>query len=95
MKIFSDEWWDKCGVRTIPVGCASRFLSATEKQDVEMLRRSQQDWWSLKDGGGYGPWVFQDDRSSTYDPDGDYPHENYDYSTDDQNDYEYKQDQYS
>ena len=91
MKIFSDEDWQKSGVKTIPVGCPDRFLSKTEKQDVEALRRSQQEWWAMEDRGGHRTMIVDGD---IIEPGGDYPHDEYDYSTDDLNDFEYIQDQY-
>jgi len=90
MKIFSDEWWLRRGVKTISVNCPERLLSKTEIQDLRVLKRSQQDWWAIEDRGGYTTCVFDCDEKQ----DADYPHTNYDYATDDLNNFEYVQDQY-
>lgn len=87
--MFSKEWLLDCGIVTIPVGCSDKFLTKTERQDRKELKHSQQKWWEFEDRGGYRVSVFD---GSTLDDD--YPHDEYDYSSDDQDNFEYQQDQY-
>ena len=51
MKTFSEEWWKKNGVKTIPVGCDPKLLTKTEIEDQRYLKRSQKEWWEQKYGG--------------------------------------------